>query len=175
MRRLIRTWINKYTGKDDMKRRDFGKVIAAAGATLAAGRAIAGPGTSEMRSNFSFKKDETPVVLEVAINGSTSKKINPTAPESLTEIAEETIKCLDAGATIVHAHSNKPSKNIKAAAQAYIDTFKPVRKKHPYGIIYPTANFDPADYHDNRTGWAPEILSVHYRQIAEAGLILSRL
>ena len=153
-----------------MKRRDFGKVIAAAGAALAASRAVAGPGTSEMRSNFSFNKDETPVILEAAINGSTSKKINPAAPESLAEIAEEAIKCLDAGATMVHAHSNKPSKDVKAAAQAYIDAFKPVRKKHPHGIIYPTANFDPADYHENRTPWSPEIQSGHYRLIAEAGL-----
>ena len=53
-----------------MKRRDFGKTIAAAGAALATGSVLAGPGTSEMRSNFAFKKEDTPVILEVAINGS---------------------------------------------------------------------------------------------------------
>jgi len=154
-----------------MNRREFGKTIAAAGAaTLAASRAFAGPATSGMRSNFAFKKDETPVILEVAINGSTTKKINPVAPETLAEIAEETIKCLDAGATIVHVHSNKPNKDVKAAAQAYIDAFTPVRKKHPHGIFYATANFDPADYHKNRTVWPPEVQSGHYRPIAEAGL-----
>jgi hypothetical protein len=51
--------------------------IAAAGATLAASRLFAGPSTSGMRSNFAFKKEDTPVILEVAINGSTTKKINP--------------------------------------------------------------------------------------------------
>ena len=131
-----------------MKRRDFGKTIAVAGAALAAGSALAGPGTSGIRSNFAFKKEDTPVILEVAINGSTSKKVNPTAPETVAEITAQTIACLDAGATMVHAHSNQPSADVKAAAQVYIDAFKPVRKKHPYGIFYPTANFDAALYQE---------------------------
>jgi hypothetical protein len=134
-----------------MDRREFLAALAAAGATLAARRAVAGPATSGMRSNFAFKKEDTPVILEVAINGSTTKKTNPTAPETPAELAKETIKCLDAGATIIHAHSNKPNQDVAAAARAYIDAFTPVRKKHPHGIIYPTANFDPAVYHENRT------------------------
>jgi uncharacterized protein (DUF849 family) len=59
---------------------------------------------------------------------------------------------------------------VADAVQAYVDAFTPVRKKHPYGIIYPTANFDPAVYHKNRTVWPPEIQSGHYRPLAEAGL-----
>ena len=71
---------------------------------------------------------------------------------------------------MVHAHSNQPSADVKAAAQVYIDAFKPVRKKHPYGIFYPTANFDAALYHKNRTVWPSEIQSGHYRLISEGGL-----
>ena len=152
-----------------MKRREFAKALVAAGATLAASRAVGHP-PSGMRSNFAFKKDETPVILEVAINGSTTKKVNPAAPETTAEIAEEMNKCLDAGATIIHAHSNHPSENVPEAIHAYVDAFTPVRKKHPYGIIYPTANFDPAVYHKNRTVWPPEIQSGHYRPLAKAGL-----
>lgn len=113
---------------------------------------------------------DTPVILEVAISGGTTKKINPTAPETPAEIAEQAIQCLDAGATIIHAHSNRPNENVQEAAQVYIEAFKPVREKHPYGILYPTANFDPTIYHKNRTVWPPEIQSGHYRPIAEAGL-----
>ena len=90
-----------------MKRRDFGKTLVAAGAALAAGRSIAGPATSGMRSNFAFDKQDTPVILEVAINGGTTKKINPTAPETPAEISAEIIKCLDAGATT--ARSPRPA------------------------------------------------------------------
>jgi uncharacterized protein (DUF849 family) len=153
-----------------MNRRKFLGTLAAAGATLAASRVLAGPATSRMRSNFSFKKEDTPVILEVAINGSTTKKINPAVPETASELADEAIKCLDAGATIVHAHTNKPSENVAEGVQAYVDVFTPVRKKHPHAILYPTANFDPVVYHKNRTVWAPEIQSGHYRPLAEAGL-----
>jgi uncharacterized protein (DUF849 family) len=119
-----------------------------------------------MTNNF----EGTPVILEVAINGGTTKKNNVAAPETPAEIAEQAIQCFDAGATIVHAHSNLPNENIQEAAQSYIEAFKPVREKHPYGILYPTANFDPAIYHKIRTVWPPEIQSGHYRMIAEAGL-----
>ena len=152
-----------------MKRRDFAKAVAAAGATLAASQAIAGPATTGLRSNFAFKKEDTPVILEVAINGSATKKVNPTAPETPAEIAEQAIQCLDAGATIVHAHSNQPMEDPDAAAQVYIDAFSPVREKHPDAILYPTANFDPKVYHQERRPWKPEIQSGHYRKLAEAG------
>jgi uncharacterized protein (DUF849 family) len=153
-----------------MNRRKFiGTTVAAAGAALAASRVVAGPATSGLRSNFSFKKEETPVILEVAINGSTNKKVNATAPETPAEIAQQAIECLDAGATIIHAHTNKPMQDADAAAQIYIEAFEPVRKKHPNAILYPTANFDPAVYHKNRTSWRPEIQSGHYRKMAEAG------
>ena len=65
-----------------MNRRKFLGTLAAAGATLAASRAFAGPAVSGLRSNFAFKKEDTPVILEVAINGSATKKVNPTAPET---------------------------------------------------------------------------------------------
>ncbi len=52
-----------------MNRRQFTKALAAAGATLAASRAIAGPATSGMRSNFAFKKEDAPVILEARGRG----------------------------------------------------------------------------------------------------------
>ena len=152
-----------------MDRRKFGKAIAASAAALAAGSAIGGPATSNLRSNYAFRKADTPVILEVAINGSATKKVNPTAPETPAEIAQQAIECLDAGATIIHAHTNKPMEDADAAAQVYIDAFNPVRKKHPDAILYPTANFDPAVYQKTRTPWRPEIQSGHYRKMAEAG------
>ena len=139
-----------------MDRRKFLGTLAAAGATLAASRAIAGPAVSGLRSNFAFKKEDTPVILEVAINGSATKKVNATAPETPAEIAQQAIECLDAGATIVHAHTNKPMEDPDAAAQVYIEAFEPVRRKHPHAILYPTANFDPAVYQNTPTPWRPE-------------------
>ena len=85
-----------------ISRRDFGLALGAASAALATGQANAGPGPGNMRSNFSFKKDEKPAILEVAINGGTLKERNPLVPETPAELAEEAIKCFDAGVTIVH-------------------------------------------------------------------------
>jgi len=153
-----------------MNRREFLGSLAGVGASLMASRVFAGPATSGMRSNYAFQKADTPVILEVAINGSTTKKHNPAAPETAAELADEAIKCLDAGATIVHVHSGKPSENVEEAVQAYVDVFTPVREKHPLAILYPTANFNPKVYHENRTVWLPEVQSGHYRALAEAGL-----
>ena len=100
-----------------MNRRKFLGTLAGAGAALAANKVIAGPATSGLRSNFAFKKEDTPVILEVAINGSATKKVNPTAPETPAEIAQQAIECLDAGATIIHAHTNQPMEDADAAAQ----------------------------------------------------------
>ena len=138
-----------------MNRREFLGTVAGAGVALAASQVFGGPATSGMRSNFAFPKEDTPVILEVAINGGTTKKAHPDAPVTPVEIAEQTIQCFDAGATIVHAHSQRPNENVEEAAQVYIDAFKPVRQKHPYAILYPTANFDPATYHETRTVWRP--------------------
>ena len=150
-------------------RRTFTTTLVTAGAALAAGRASAGPATANLRSNYAFNKAETPVILEVAINGSVNKKVNPTAPETPAEIAAQSIQCLDAGATIVHAHTNQPMEDAKAAARVYVEAFKPVREKHPHAILYPTANFDPPVYHENRRPWKPEIQCGHYRPLAESG------
>ena len=154
-----------------MKRREFLGTVVAAGATLAASRAFAGPATSGLRSNFAFKKEDTPVILEVAINGSTTKKVNPTAAGDAGRNRDSRrLKCLDAGATIVHAHTNKPMEDVDEAAQVYVDAFTPVREKHPHAILYPTANFDPAVYQKNRTpSGRREIQSGHYRPLAEGG------
>ena len=153
-----------------MKRREFGKALVAADGTLAATQALAGPSHQTLPVGEKKSVEDKPVILEVAISGSTTKAVNPLAPETTNELSAECIKCLDAGATIVHAHTNQPSQDVNAAAQAYIDVFKPVREQHPYAILYPTANFDPKAYHKNRNVWPPEIQSGHYRAIAEAGL-----
>jgi 3-keto-5-aminohexanoate cleavage enzyme len=87
--------------------------------------------------------EETPVILECAITGSTTKAKNRLVPETPADQAIEMIKCLDAGATIVHSHSNLPDKNPAVAAKPYMEAYRPVREKHPYAILYATANFDP--------------------------------
>ena len=149
-----------------MNRREFNKMLAAAGAMLA------GSSATQSAATMTGKKsvENTPVILECAINGSVTKATNPLAPETVEELAAESIRCLDAGATILHAHSNLPNEDPKIAAQPYLDIFRPVMKKHPHAILYATANFDPKVYNRTRKVWPGKIQSGHHRILAEAGL-----
>ena len=148
-----------------MNRRDLLQKIAAVGALSATGT-LTRPASAATPKSVG----DTPVILECAVNGSTTKAINPLAPETTAELSAEIIRCFDAGATIVHAHSNQPNEDPKVAAEAYIETFRPVWKKHPHAILYATANFDPKTYNRNRRVWTGEVQCGHHRILAEAGL-----
>jgi uncharacterized protein (DUF849 family) len=152
-----------------MKRREFIKTLAGAGAVLAVGSTI-GP-TARAASAVTKKSVENiPVILECAITGGTTKAKNPLVPETPAEQAAEIIRCLDAGATIVHSHSNQPNEDPEKAARPYMETYKPVWKKHPHAILYATANFDPKVYNRTRKVWPGEVQCGHHRILAEAGL-----
>lgn len=158
-----------------MKRREFLGTLAGAGAVLAAAPAVhaaAGAGSMLSETSTFTKKsvDNTPVILECAINGSTTKAKNPLAPETSGELTAEIIRCFDAGATIVHSHSNQPNEDVKLAAKPYMETYRPVWKKHPHAILYGTANFDPKVYNRNRKPWPGKVQCGHHRFLAEAGL-----
>jgi 3-keto-5-aminohexanoate cleavage enzyme len=147
-----------------MDRRELLQKMAAAGALAATV-----PVTRVASAATAKSVTDTPVILEVAINGSTTKAVNPLAPETIPEVTAEIIRCFDAGATIVHTHSNQPNKNLKKAAQPYLDAFLPVWKKHPHAILYATANFDPKVYNKNRRAWVGKVQCGHHRILAEAG------
>ena len=151
-----------------MKRRDLIKNISAAGALLAVGPIARATSKFEKKSVVVSDK---PVILECAINGSVTKDKNKFAPGTLAEHTEEVINCLDAGATIIHMHSNKPNKDIKLAAQPYKDIYGPVWEKHPHAIVYATANFDPKVYNKERKPWSGEIQCGHQRILAEDGTV----
>ena len=158
-----------------MNRREFLGTLIGAGATLAsapAAHAAAGAGHLSDPAMEGIKKsvENTPVILEVAITGSTTKKVNPLAPETVKEQVAEIGKCFDAGATIVHTHSNHPNEDPKIAAQFYMDTYRPIRKKYPHAILYATANFDPKVYNGTRKVWPGKVQCGHHRYLAKAGL-----
>jgi uncharacterized protein (DUF849 family) len=147
-----------------MDRREF--LISAGAAALT----VAGSAAQSASAAAKRTVEDTPVILEVAISGTNSKKNNPLVPESVEEHIAEMDACLDAGATIVHSHSNHPDPNPEKAAEFYRDTFRPIRKKHPHAILYATANFDPKLYNKTRTVWRPEVQCGHHEILAREGL-----
>ncbi len=149
-----------------MNRRNLLKNMTAASALLATG--------SLPRITMAAPKitvPDKPVILECAINGSVTKDKNPLAPGTTEEHTKEVFNCLEAGATIIHIHSNLPNEDVKKAAQPYKEIYGPVWKKYPNAILYATANFDPKIYNRERKGWPGEVQCGHQRILAKEGFV----
>ena len=142
-----------------------------AGAAGEAGIAAAGVSVNTAFAKTKKSVENIPVILECAINGGTTKAKNPLVPGTPAEYTAEVIRCLDAGASIIHMHSNQPNEDVKLAAKAYTEIYKPVWKKHPHAILYATANFDPEVYHRNRRPWPGKVQCGHQRILAEDGIV----
>ena len=85
----------------------------------------------------------TPVIIEVAVNGGTTKATNPNVPITGEEIIADALACFEAGAAIVHAHANPPTGTAEELAERYLAAFRPVWAERPDALIYPTLNYVP--------------------------------
>jgi uncharacterized protein (DUF849 family) len=81
-----------------------------------------------------------PVIIEAAINGNTTKSVNPAVPRSPAEIVECALECLDRGAAIVHNHNDEP--NVGGPARhdpaPYAEAWTEVLAVHPRALLHPT-------------------------------------
>src|SRR5262245_58780476 len=81
-----------------------------------------------------------PVIIEAAINGVTSKTRNPSTPKEPAEIAEDALRCFSAGAAVVHNHIDSFALDGSAAAERYLEGWRPALAERPDALFYPTAN-----------------------------------
>lgn len=107
-----------------------------------------------------------PVIIEVALNGGTTKLAQPHTPITVDEIIGDALECIDAGASIVHQHDEFaafPDKQPRSMAELSARVYREVRRQHPTVLMYPTAN----GYHlrDGVKMWE------HNELLAEEGLI----
>lgn len=149
-----------------MKRRNFIKTLP----LIAVSTGLLPREHARATTGSKLAVEDIPVVLECGINGSTTKKKNPNAPETVEEHIAEMMRVLDAGATIAHNHSNQHSEDPVQAAQFYVDVFRAVRKKYPHSILYATVNIDAKALHEERRPWDQAKQCAHHRVLAEAGL-----
>jgi uncharacterized protein (DUF849 family) len=84
-----------------------------------------------------------PVIIEVALNGGTQPERNPHSPQTQEGLIEDAIRCIEAGASIIHTHAPDISVGGEAGAQQYLDHFEPIHARFPEAILYPTIVFGP--------------------------------
>src|SRR4051812_11411844 len=108
--------------------------------------------------------DSAPVIIEVALNGGTKKERNPLVPLSPDEIAADAIACMDAGASVVHSHTDVPfqqARESEETAAVYAKAYRAVLAERPDAFLYPTI----------AGGSTVEARWMHYRLLADDGLI----
>jgi uncharacterized protein (DUF849 family) len=106
-----------------------------------------------------------PVILEVALNGITLPEQNPAVPRTPAEIAADALRCLDAGASIVHTHTHDFARPPAEAAALYLEAYRPILARRPDAVLYPTIGFGTTIA--ERYG--------HHDLLAEAGAIRAGL
>lgn len=85
--------------------------------------------------------DPAPVIIEAAINGQTPKRLNPNVPRSSQELVADALRCLAAGAAIVHTHIDEIRVAPEQAARDYESHFRPILERRPEALLYPTVGF----------------------------------
>jgi uncharacterized protein (DUF849 family) len=88
-----------------------------------------------------YLRGRGPVIIEAAINGSTSKAVNPNVPRNAAEIAADAIASMQAGAAIIHNHVDGYGVSGEEAAATYLEVWRPIFAARPDTLIYPTINF----------------------------------
>jgi len=106
-------------------------------------------------------RDGAPLILEVALNGVTSPTRNAAVPRLPSEIAADALRCLSAGASIVHTHTHEPARDAEGAAALYLEAYQAILAERPDAILYPTMGLG----HTIEERWD------HHEILARAGAI----
>lgn len=83
----------------------------------------------------------TPLVIEAAVNGVTSKRRNPHVPRTVDELVQDAHACFDAGAAIVHHHTEDQvlgSADVRHNSRPYLEVAERVLAVRPGALLYPT-------------------------------------
>lgn len=83
-------------------------------------------------------RSDIPLVIEAAINGETQPDRNPNTPRKPEEITADVLRCLDAGATVIHAHTDDIQLTGREAAEHYLAAWRPILEQRPDTLWYPT-------------------------------------
>jgi 3-keto-5-aminohexanoate cleavage enzyme len=91
-------------------------------------------------STRGYRPMNTPVILELALNGPTPRERNRHVPRTPAEITEVALEGIALGASIVHNHTDDPMFTADGvhAVEPYLAAWRPVLDRHPDVLLYPT-------------------------------------
>jgi uncharacterized protein (DUF849 family) len=74
-------------------------------------------------------------IIEVALNGATTKSANPHVPLTPEEIGDDALRCIAAGASIIHNHIDSMLIEGDAASSRYGEGWAPILAREPQAIL----------------------------------------
>jgi uncharacterized protein (DUF849 family) len=92
---------------------------------------------------------DTPVIIEAAINGATTKRANPNVPRTPDEVARDALAVFEVGAAIVHNHIDLAGVGVEEAVERYLQGWRPILAERPDALVYPTVHFGPPLSYDH--------------------------
>lgn len=81
-----------------------------------------------------------PVIVELAVNGSTPRSVNRHVPRSPEEIAADLLAGAAGGASVLHNHTDDPMFTVDGVhdVEPYLQAWAPVLDAYPDALLYPT-------------------------------------
>lgn len=83
----------------------------------------------------------TPLIIEAALNGMTPRSRQAHVPRTPAEVTVDAIRCIDAGAAIIHNHTDDSVFSGGDGAHdpaPYAEAWRAIRAARPDAILYPT-------------------------------------
>jgi uncharacterized protein (DUF849 family) len=107
-----------------------------------------------------------PAIIEVAMNGGLPKRVNPRTPRTPDEVSAEALRCIEAGACILHNHTDDAviGGNGIHNPEPYRAAWSSILAEHPNALLYPTMPGGGA-------GQPIEQRYAHIEQLADWGLL----
>ena len=115
-----------------------------------------------------------PAIIEVAMNGELPKRANPQVPRSPDEVAEDALRCIAAGASVLHNHTGDPviGGSGRHDPEPYRVAWSQVLERHPDALFYPTMpGGGPGGGPGGAPGQSIEQRYAHIEQLARWGLL----
>ena len=111
-----------------------------------------------------------PLIIEASLNGQTPKSKNPNVPYTDEEIVEQALACMEAGAAMVHNHTEEPVVGGRGwlDAENYARPWRKLLAIRPDAILTPTMPLA-------QEGVSVETRYSHITAMAEEGLITQGL